>query len=139
MKTRIYPFLIAASLLFLAPGFGAEKTSPRPGLQVRVAPYIQLERDTLKGLLEKDIPENHSVEVVIYHFTEGMEVISYSGEGFDRSSSRGDIRALLKVFRDDVPRMVSFTRGRGSGRQELIRDLSRSIREKLADLEKRQP
>lgn len=139
MKTRIYPFFIILALLLINPGYSAEQESSRPGLEVRVAPYIQLENETLKELLEKEVPANHSVEVVIYHFTEGVEVISYSGETFDRTSSRGDIRALLKVFRDDIPRLVSFTRGRGSSRKDLIRDLSRSIREKLSDLNKTQP
>lgn len=85
-------------------------------------------QEELLSHIKIDKKGNDSLRLVIYRYTTGKEIISYSKDrGFSRKMSPGMIRAMVKIYHKDKLEEVLEITVKGKSRKELIKNLGREI------------
>jgi len=128
-------FLIIIFLFLLSCGRNYRSDTCTCNYVVSVPANIVLKKEevdaAISGVLKKNRTDILSIEIVIFGYTSGKEVFSFPGNTREDTSVRtyeGNIKALLKIKRQDALAEVLFLKAVGNGKEEILRGLAGEIR-----------
>jgi hypothetical protein len=119
---------IALSIILAAPPVGE--------LMVRIPASISLKEQEVRANLPGSVRTRGGydrIEIIIYYFSQGIEKFSYGDNNAMRESqTKGEIKALVKLKRNNVLRKALFLKASGTSREQILHNFSNNVAEILS-------
>ncbi len=97
---------------------------------------IDLREQELQADLPRAVPTRASydrIEIVIYYFSQGIEKFTYSDNNTMKESlMKGEMKALVKMKKNNVLRKAFFIAASGANREQIIQNFCKAVAETLS-------
>ncbi|MBP7737235.1 MAG: hypothetical protein KA369_14745 [Spirochaetes bacterium] len=97
---------------------------------------IDLREQELQADLPRAVPTRAGydrIEIVIYYFSQGIEKFTYSDNNTMKESlMKGEMKALVKMKKNNVLRKAFFIAASGANREQIIQNFCKAVAETLS-------